>query len=57
MKENAAILNQLMTATRNMLEQHRKVFEESLDILIAEEVLSGNQFRELLQRSINQQIA
>lgn len=51
MKENAEILEDLTNKTRTMLEQHRTVFEQSLDILIGEEVLSGNQFRELLEKS------
>ncbi len=57
MKENAAILEELTEATRRMLESHRSVFEQSLDILIAEEVLSGDQFRELLKQSSQAQIA
>ncbi|WP_248925477.1 AAA family ATPase [Paenibacillus hamazuiensis] len=51
MKENAAILEQLTEETRKVLEQHRSVFTQSLDILIHEEVLSGEQFRELLAGS------
>lgn len=57
MKENASILDELTAATRTMLEQYRPVFEQSLDILIQEEVLSGDQFRELLERTKNIQIA
>lgn len=49
MKENTAILDELTAATRSMLEQHRQVFEQSLEILINEEVLSGDQFRQLLK--------
>ncbi|RKN72430.1 AAA family ATPase [Paenibacillus ginsengarvi] len=48
MKENASILNGLHQATREMLERFRFVFEQSLDILLREEVLTGDQFRELL---------
>lgn len=51
MKENAKILEQLTESTRTMLEQHRPVFEQSLHILVKEEVLSGDQFRELLEQS------
>lgn len=51
MKENASILEELTQATRSMLEQHREVFEQSLGILIHEEVLSGEQFRQLLEQS------
>ncbi|WP_426453637.1 AAA family ATPase [Paenibacillus sp. S-38] len=57
MKENAAILQELTSTTRAMLERHRIVFEQSLDILIAEEVLSGDQFRSLLTKSVTPQIA
>ncbi|MCZ8521414.1 MULTISPECIES: AAA family ATPase [Paenibacillus] len=57
MKENAAILDELTATTRTMLERHRNVFEQSLDILIAEEVLSGDQFRNLLMVSVTPQIA
>ncbi|TBL79698.1 AAA family ATPase [Paenibacillus thalictri] len=56
MKENAAILEMLTNSTRELLQQHRAVFEQSLDILIQEEVLSGDQFRELLSAS-NLQLA
>lgn len=48
MKENAAILEALHSTTRETLEQYRHVFEQSLDILIREEVLNGDQFRQLL---------
>lgn len=51
MKENTKILQQLTESTRAMLEQYRQVFEQSLHILIKEEVLSGDQFRELLEQS------
>lgn len=48
MKENSAILDALHQATRDMLEQYRFVFEQSLDILIREEQLPGDSFRALL---------
>ncbi|MCS7462517.1 AAA family ATPase [Paenibacillus doosanensis] len=51
MKENAAILEQLTERTREILERHRIVFEQSLSILVKEEVLSGDQFRQLLEQS------
>lgn len=51
MKENAMILQQLTDRTRELLERHRIVFEQSLYILVKEEVLSGDQFRELLEQS------
>lgn len=56
MKENAAILEELTNHTRALLEQYRTVFEQSLDILIKEEVLSGEQFRTLLNE-MKQKIA
>jgi cell division protease FtsH len=58
MKENASILEQLTEQTRNMLEERRVVFEQSLDILIHEETLSGDQFRQLLkEQTEDKQIA
>ncbi|GAA3405063.1 AAA family ATPase [Paenibacillus hodogayensis] len=48
MKENSSILDGLHGSTRTMLDQERHVFEQSLDILIREEVLTGDQFRLLL---------
>jgi ATP-dependent Zn protease len=50
MKENAAIFEELHVSTRELLEQYRPVFEQALDILINEEVLSGEQFRSLLAK-------
>jgi ATP-dependent Zn protease len=49
MRENKAIMDQLIVRTRELLEQYRVVFEHSLNILLKEEVLSGDQFRELMQ--------
>lgn len=48
MKENTKILNELIQRTRLILEDHREVFVHALDLLMKEEVLSGEQFRELL---------
>lgn len=45
MRENNAILEGLMNQTRLLLENHRIIFDKSLDILLAEETLSGEQFR------------
>lgn len=45
MKENTSILDELMSRTRDILENKRNIFEFSLDILMKEEVLSGDQFR------------
>lgn len=53
MKENSAILDDLHKRTRDMLEQYRNVFDQSLDILIREEVLSGEQFRHLMEQINN----
>ncbi|MEV3123888.1 AAA family ATPase [Paenibacillus larvae] len=58
MKENTLIMNELFAKTKTMLEQHRIVFEQSLAILLKEEILSGQQFRKLLEESkqlINQE--
>jgi ATP-dependent metalloprotease FtsH len=51
MRENSAILDELAGRTKQILEQYRSVFEHSLDILIHEEVLSGDRFRQLLAQS------
>lgn len=45
MKENTSILDELMSRTRDILENKRNIFEYSLDVLMKEEVLSGEQFR------------
>ncbi len=46
---SSAILDELTDRTRQLLEQYRHVFIQSLEILMKEEVLSGAQFRNLLQ--------
>ncbi|MDF2815082.1 MAG: Vesicle-fusing ATPase, partial [Paenibacillus sp.] len=48
MKENAEILQQLTEQTHELLQKYRVVFEQSLDILIREEVLTGDEFRILM---------
>ena len=48
MRENAAILEQLTERTRQLLEGHRTVFERALAVLLREEVLTGEQFRTIL---------
>ncbi|MFP4977873.1 AAA family ATPase [Paenibacillus sp. CN-4] len=45
MKENSKILDELMIRTRELLDKQKNVFAYSLDILLKEEVLSGEQFR------------
>ncbi|CAM3397471.1 AAA family ATPase [Marinicrinis lubricantis] len=50
-KQNQQILDELMAETKALLEAHRSVFEHSLDILLKEEVLSGERFRVLLAES------
>lgn len=47
-KEMNTILEQLIERTRELLESHRATFAGSLDILIQDETLSGEQFRCLL---------
>ncbi|GAF09107.1 cell division protein FtsH [Paenibacillus pini JCM 16418] len=45
MKENNIILEELMRRTRSLLEDRRTIFDKSLNILLEEETLSGDQFR------------
>lgn len=45
MRENKEILQGLMDETKRLLEEQRPIFDNSLDILMKEEVLSGEQFR------------
>ena len=45
MRENGQIMDDLHTRTLELLEKHRPVFDNSLDILMKEETLSGDQFR------------
>ncbi|NMO98004.1 AAA family ATPase [Paenibacillus lemnae] len=45
MKENNQILENLMGQTKQLLLQNRPIFDHSLDILMTEEILSGEQFR------------
>lgn len=45
MRENKVILQGLMEQTKRRLEEQRSIFDNSLDILMREEVLSGEQFR------------
>ncbi|MDO7905025.1 AAA family ATPase [Paenibacillus sp. JX-17] len=45
MRVNSEVLDELMARTRQLLLEHKHVFEYSLDILMREEVLSGEQFR------------
>ncbi|MHA0855390.1 AAA family ATPase [Paenibacillus sp. CMAA1364] len=51
MKVNNTILQELMARTRHMLEQHRNIFDQSLEILLTEENLSGEQFQCLFRES------
>lgn len=57
MEENRAILEELTEATRKLLEERRPVFEQSLELLIREETLSGDEFRKLLQQCDKKSIA
>ncbi|MEO2207265.1 AAA family ATPase [Paenibacillus pabuli] len=45
MRENKMILQDLMDQTKHLLEEQRTIFDNSLDTLMREEVLSGEQFR------------
>ncbi|MBW7473399.1 AAA family ATPase [Paenibacillus oenotherae] len=46
---NNSILEELMGRVKQLLQERRAVFMQSLDVLTAEETLSGHQFRDLLQ--------
>jgi len=48
MKVNQEILEQLSERTRETLEPYREVFKASLGILMREEIMSGERFREML---------
>jgi hypothetical protein len=48
MKQNAMITDELFHRTRELLEPLRQVFEWSIAVLLREENLSGDAFRELL---------
>jgi ATP-dependent metalloprotease FtsH len=48
MKVNQEILEQLTERTRETLEPYREVFKASLGILMREEIMSGERFREML---------
>lgn len=48
MKENTRILEELTNQTRDFLDPYIDVFVETLDILIKEEVVSGDKFRNIL---------
>ncbi|MNP23146.1 hypothetical protein D3C76_1158440 [compost metagenome] len=45
MRENKMILQDLMDQTKRLLEEQRTIFDNSLDTLMREEVLCGEQFR------------
>ncbi len=47
--ESAKILKDLYERTEHLLQQYSHVFQEALDVLLREEVLSGDQFRQLLK--------
>ncbi len=49
MKENQAILDHLTEETRRLLEYHKSLFDRSLAVLLKEEVLSGYEFRSMLE--------
>ncbi|MNG16700.1 hypothetical protein D3C84_1006370 [compost metagenome] len=54
MKENAAILDSLMMRTKQKLEGQRAIFDHAFAILMKEEVLSGDTFRNLFDASVSQ---
>ncbi|NBI30515.1 AAA family ATPase [Chengkuizengella marina] len=51
LKTTTGILDDLTKKTREDLDQYKPVFEQSLQILIDEEVLNGEEFRELMQNN------
>lgn len=53
MNENSKILDELAAKTRQLLEDNAAVFDKSLDILLREERLSGEQFRCQFRDSMN----
>lgn len=53
MKENKAILEELTERTRELLLQSKDVFDRSLQILLEEEYLSGEQFRALFNERVD----
>ncbi|PTX59950.1 ATP-dependent metalloprotease FtsH [Melghirimyces profundicolus] len=52
--ESAKILKELHEKTVQLLNQYTRVFEEALSVLLKEEVLSGEQFRRLLNEYTTQ---
>lgn len=53
MNENSRILDELMARTKQLLADNAAVFDKSLDILLQEERLSGEQFRCQFRDSMN----
>ncbi|MFD0711199.1 AAA family ATPase [Paenibacillus sp. GCM10027626] len=45
---NSSILDELMSRVKRLLAERRQVFTSALDVLVREETLSGDSFRELL---------
>ncbi|MFD2672942.1 AAA family ATPase [Marinicrinis sediminis] len=50
-QENRNILEDMMKKTKALVEAHQEVFHHSLAILLREEVLSGKQFRLLIEQA------
>lgn len=46
-EENGVILDDLFSRTRTMLEEQKTVFDRTLELLIQEEVVSGDEFRRI----------
>ena len=49
-KESNLILELLLTKTRELLQLNIKVISEALDYLLKEEVLTGQEFREMISK-------
>lgn len=53
-KESNEILNLLLQKTSNLLQSHKEVIVKALEHLENEEVLSGNEFREMIRQLSNE---
>ena len=51
-KISSSMLERLMEQTKDVLNGHRQLFLSSLDILLAEETLNGERFRELMHEDL-----
>lgn len=54
-KESTKILERLLRVTRQMLSEYKPVYSETLAILLAEEVINGDDFRRMLDMFLSEQ--